>query len=159
MRKITLYITHPKLIWYDFIWKMKSIRFKFITWLKLLIYKYEYKKYFNEYINAWKTDKMVKLTNFNPVLTVQRAIETVYSGTRIYPNYLALQIRAIAVETQEDTNKVSLYLRNPGILIGKGGKDIDRLTDLLTKLFNKPTTISITEMKHDINDWKMEDYE
>lgn len=158
MKNLSIYIKHPKCIWIDLKWLYKSYLFKFITFIKLSLYKYEYNKYFNEYVNAWRTDEIVCLTNFNPVVIVQRTLEEYFKGKHIFPVYLQLQIHGIVVETQNvDKNIVTIYLRHPGLMIGSAGVHINNVSDMLTKRYGKKTEIKLVEMKSDINDWQIDE--
>lgn len=158
MKNLSIYIKHPNCIWIDLKWLCKSHLFKFITFIKLCLYKYEYNKYFNEYVNAWRTGEMVRLTNFNPVVIVQRTLEEYFKGKRIFPVYLQLQIHGIVVETQNvNKNIVTIYLRHPGLMIGSMGVHIDNVSQLLTERYGKKTEIKLVEMKSDINDWQVEE--
>jgi small subunit ribosomal protein S3 len=56
------------------------------------------------------------------------------------------------VETQDKNNiTVTIRLNRPGLLIGKAGKDIDAVRDMLESYFNKGTKINIVEVKNDVN--------
>jgi hypothetical protein len=157
MKNLSIYIKHPTCILDELKWKYRSYKFKFITSIKLRLYKYEYNKYFNEYVRAWRTNEMVYLTNYNPVIIVQRALEEYFKGN-IYPRYLEAQIHGIVVGTQDTSkNTVTIYLRLPGLIIGPYGAHIDDLEKILTEKFGKKTEIKLVEMKSDINDWQLEE--
>lgn len=66
--------------------------------------------------------------------------------------YYRLHIRGIQVDTQGDVITVKISLRRPGLLIGGRGKDIDAITEKLTKVFGVETKILIDEIKKDINE-------
>lgn len=156
MKNLSIYFKHPTCILDELKWMYRSYKFKFITSIKLWLYNYEHKMYFNEYINAWRTDEMVCLTNYNPVIIVQRVLEEYFKGN-IYPRHLEAQIHGIVVGTQDTSkNTVTIYLRCPGLIIGPYGAHIDDLEKMLTEKFGKKTEIKLVEMKSDINERKLD---
>ena len=63
-----------------------------------------------------------------------------------------MRIHGIDVETQDKNNiTVTIRLNRPGLLIGKAGKDIDAVRDMLERYFNKTTKINLVEVKNDVN--------
>lgn len=90
----------------------------------------------------------IKVGILSPVLIVTKMIEK-YFG---FQGYYMLRIHGIDVDTQgENEVVVAIKLARPGILIGRGGKDIEAIEDMLMKYFNKRTRISLTEVKKDVN--------
>lgn len=85
--------------------------------------------------------KSKKLAIYNPLKTVYLCIEKIYNQTNM------LQIHGICVDTQKD-----IFIRRPGILIGKGGSDIDKLKKEVSLIFEKEVMIDIIEIRHDINE-------
>jgi ribosomal protein S3 len=66
---------------------------------------------------------------------------------------MRLRIHNIIIDTQKkNVISVIFVLRRPGLLIGKGGKDIDNIKELLEKAFNKSVVVSINEVKNDVNE-------
>ena len=64
-------------------------------------------------------------------------------------------INSISVDTQSDEAvTVTITLNRPGLLIGKGGKDIDAVRERLSKLFGRETNIDIEEI-NDMNKEKI----
>lgn len=62
-------------------------------------------------------------------------------------------IMGIWVDTQDtEVNKVDVYIKRPGLLIGKGGKDIEYIERKLSEIFCKKTVLNITEIKKDVNE-------
>lgn len=90
----------------------------------------------------------MKIGVFSPVLVVTKTLEK-YFG---FEGYNRLRINAVDVDTQKkDQIDVSIKLHRPGLLIGRGGKDIDTVSELLSNNFGKMTKIHIVEVKDDIN--------
>ena len=54
------------------------------------------------------------------------------------------------IEIERDSAKVKVFLHcsRPGIVIGKGGQEIERLNKELEKMFGKPFSISIIEVRN-----------
>ena len=89
--------------------------------------------------------KSKTLAIYSPLKTVYLCIEKVYNTANI------LQIHGINVDTQKDIIDIKIFTKRPGILIGRGGKDIDKLTKEISLMFDKKVMIDIIEIKHDIN--------
>jgi hypothetical protein len=87
---------------------------------------------------------------FNPVEAVNYVLKMHFNLTPI--SFYRLNIFGITVDTQDETVDVTISLKRPGLLIGKGGKDIKALENELRKVFNMPTTIHINEIKKDNNE-------
>ena len=69
-----------------------------------------------------------------------------------------LGIHGISVDTQSDEAvTATIALAHPGLLIGKGGKDIDAVRERLSELFGKETNIDIKEI-NDVNEEKILKY-
>lgn len=123
-----------------------SILNKFREW----IYNYD----INEFLNPKIADisyydcRNLRIGVFSPVLIVSKIIEKHFG---CYGYYL-LNIHAIVVDTQqEDQIVVTIQLHRPGLLIGKAGKDIDTIKQMLWVYFNKKVQINILELKEDVN--------
>ena len=118
---------------------------------------------FNKELNNW-TNKViydsystVKLIKSSPNNWVFSPVEAVYYVLKLYfvnriNDYYRLGIFGIDVDTQDETIDVTIRLKRPGLLIGKGGQDIDIITKELKRVFNMPTTIHIVEVKKDNNE-------
>lgn len=54
------------------------------------------------------------------------------------------------IEIERDNNKIRLHIHcaKPGVVIGKGGAEIEKLKELCTKITNKPVIINIVEVKN-----------
>ena len=148
MNKIKLYlIDYPVAYFKDACHKVRMyILNKFREW----IYKYEFNKMLNAKIAdvSYYSFSDLRIGVFCPVLIVSKIIEK-YFGC--YGYYL-LNIHGIDVDTQQKEKiVVTIKLNRPGLLIGKAGKDIDNIKDLLTSYFNKQVQIDIVEVKNDVN--------
>ena len=90
----------------------------------------------------------MKIGVFSPVLVVTKTLEQ-YFG---FEGYHRLRIHAVDVDTQQnDQIDVTIKLHRPGLLIGRGGVDIDAVTHLIAINFGKTVKIHIVEVKNDIN--------
>lgn len=89
--------------------------------------------------------KSKTLAIYSPLKTVYLCIEKVYNTANI------LQIHGINVDTQKDIIDIKIFTKRTGILIGRGGRDIDKLTKEISLMFDKKVMIDIIEIKHDIN--------
>lgn len=85
---------------------------------------------------------------FSPVLVTTKTLEQHFG----FEGYNRLKIHGVDVDTQQkDWIDVTIRLHRPGLLIGRGGKDIDAVCELLSNNFGKTTKIHIVEVKDDIN--------
>ena len=148
MNKIKLYLVdYPVEYFKSACHKVRmSILNKFREW----IYNYD----INEFLNPKIADisyydcRNLRIGVFSPVLIVSKIIEKHFG---CYGYYL-LNIHAIVVDTQqEDQIVVTIQLHRPGLLIGKAGKDIDTIKQMLWVYFNKKVQINILELKEDVN--------
>lgn len=97
----------------------------------------------------------MKIGVYSPVLIVTKTLEH-YFG---FSSYFRLEIHGIDVDTQKRDEEtmlveqidVTIRLHRPGLLIGRGGKDIDAVGELLSNNFGKTVKIHIVEVKGDIN--------
>lgn len=123
--------------------------------LKLHIYRWEYDNYENEYANPASHDVMVGYSIYNPVHTVMREIETMFTERQYYnPGWLMCKIHGVDVNTQfKDHIEMTIRLRRPGIIIGKGGEFIDELNRRLTAKFGKNVHANLFDVKNDINEF------
>lgn len=95
------------------------------------------------------TDRNPNYWIFSPVEAVENVLKLHFIDSR---RYYRLHIQGIQVDTQGDVITVKISLRRPGLLIGGRGKDIDAVTEKLTKVFGVKTQILIYEIKKDINE-------
>lgn len=115
---------------------------------------------FNKELNNW-TNKViydsydaVKLIKSNPNYWVFSPVEAVQYVLHLHfqDAFFKMGIFGIVIDTQNETIDVTIHLKRPGFLIGKGGQDIDIITKELKRVFNMPTTIHIIEIKKDNNE-------
>ena len=115
---------------------------------------------FNKELNKW-TNKViydsygaVKLIKSNPNNWVFSPVEAVQYVLHLHfqDTFVKMGIFGIDIDTQDETIDVTIRLKRPGYLIGKGGQDIDTITKELKRVFNMPTTIHIVEVKKDNNE-------
>lgn len=115
---------------------------------------------FNKELNNW-TNKVnydsygaVKLIDLNPNYWVFSPVEAVQYALHLHfqDTFFKMGIFGIVIDTQNETIDVTIHLKRPGLLIGKGGQDIDIVTKELKRVFNMPTTIHIIEIKKDNNE-------
>lgn len=76
---------------------------------------------------------------------VRRAIGFYFDEHDIYRS--VLEITDIQSKFKSNEIIITITLGRPGLLIGKGGKDIDKLTKYLTRRFDKEVQIKIIESK------------
>lgn len=114
------------------------------------IYNYEFNEVLNHkmseyYEYANRADSNIGL--LSPMTVVSKMMEKYFGFDR----YLMLRIHGIDVDTQnEEQITVTIRLDRPGLLIGKAGKDINALEEMLGKYFNMKTEIVIGEVR-DVN--------
>lgn len=149
MNKIKLYlIDYPMEYIKDFIYK---IRMRILDIYRQRIHNYE----FNDFLNHKICDPIdgtpvsdLSIGVLSPILVVTKVMENHFGFKRFY----RLNIHGIYVDTQKEDNIiVTVYLRCPGLLIGKAGYDIDSIEEKLSQYFGKNVTIEISAVKNDIN--------
>lgn len=62
-----------------------------------------------------------------------------------YDGFIRLQITNIQVEIKEKLIIITVTLERPGLLIGKGGKDIDAISKRINEWLDKSVKIEIKE--------------
>ncbi len=98
-------------------------------------------------INNWDSRWFVKKKDFADALVEDYKIRKI----------LTKKLKAAGVpkiEIERDNSKVRLHIHcaKPGIVIGKGGAEIDKLKVFCEKLIGKPVVINIVEVKNsDVN--------
>lgn len=78
-------------------------------------------KYFQNLFNPFKRNKDVSTFIFYYFMDV--------NGEGSFKSLDSLQIIDITSRKEDNTLVVKIKLRRPGLLIGKGGRDIDKLTE------------------------------
>ena len=56
-------------------------------------------------------------------------------------------VSRIEIERTADNSRVVIHTARPGVVIGKKGEDIDRMTEEITKMMKIPVTLSIQEIR------------
>ena len=127
-------------------------RMGILDWFRKKIYNYE----INEALNYKLSDIYYGYTVSDLRVGVLWPAMIVYKILEKHFGFLGvckMRIHGIDVNTQDaNTIAVTIKLNKPGCLIGKGGKDIDAVRDMLERYFNKATKIDIVEVKNDVND-------
>lgn len=126
-------------------------RMGMLDWFRKKIYNYE----INEVLNGKLSDPYwgytvsdLRVGVLSPVMIVYKMLEKYFGFRGVY----LMRIHGIDVDTQdENTITVTIRLNRPGLLIGRGGKDIDAVRDMLERYFNKKTRIDIVEVRNDVN--------
>ena len=142
IEKIKSYIKHT----------CHKIHIKILDLFRKQIYKYEFGKVLN--LKVCHPTSGISISDlpvgiFCPVMVVSKMLEH-YFG---FYGYLRLNIHGITVDTQnEDIIDVTIKIHRPGLLIGKGGKDINAVEKLLSDYFCKQVIIHIDEVRRDINE-------
>lgn len=99
----------------------------------------------NEYDEVYVNEpfKGCKYSLFSPIECIYLAFNEIY-----YCSLQRFNIQGITMDYSNDNFiKVNITTERPGLIIGKGGKDIDNLTEKLTKCFGKKVEINLIEMK------------
>ena len=127
----------------------RKIRKYFLNKCRDYIYDYEMNEvlgvtlreaYFGEYL----INPDLKVGVLCPEMIVHKMLEK-YFG---FEKYLMLRIHGIDVDTKdEDKVTITIKLNRPGLLIGKAGKTLTAVKDMLGKYFEMPTDIRIIEVK------------
>ena len=147
---LKVYLRHPKYVVKDIRFYTKKYKEDYEFWLRKKIlnsflngesctytYKtrHEYKPFNNAMLFPCSTVSMVLLEHFKRI------------------DWLG--IHSISVDTQSDKAvTATIALSRPGLLIGKGGKDINAVMERLSELFGKETNVDIKEI-NDVNKEKI----
>lgn len=152
MNTFTIYLKQPRYIIEDIKCWQHRVYMRFLNWCRNRIYDYEFNKVLSHKITeptygTYVSDAHIGI--FSPLLVVTKTLDH-YFG---FEGYMRLRIHNIVIDTQKkNVISVIFVLRRPGLLIGKGGKDIDNIKTLLEKAFNKSVVVSINEVKNDVNE-------
>lgn len=126
-------------------------RMGILDWFRKKIYNYEIKETLNGKLSDpyWGYPVSdLRVGVLCPVMIVYKMLEKYFGFRGVY----LIRIHGIDVDTQ-DANTITVTIRanRPGLLIGRGGKDIDAIADMLMRYFNKKTRIDIVEVRNDVN--------
>lgn len=79
---------------------------------------------------------------------VINSVECVYFALlQVYKRLSVIRLQGITVTHNNDDIQVNIYTQRPGLVIGRGGRDIDELNLILKKYFNKPVKVNLIEIK------------
>ncbi|MDO4478877.1 MAG: 30S ribosomal protein S3 [Lachnospiraceae bacterium] len=93
-------------------------------------------------IKDWDSKWYAENKNFAEYLVEDNKIRT-YLKKRLY----STGVSKIEIERASDRVKITIWTAKPGLVIGKGGKDIEELKKDLTKLVNRKLIVDIKEIK------------
>ena len=98
-------------------------------------------------IKDWDSRWFVKDNEFGDTLVSDYKLRR-YLKSTLY----AAGIPKIEIERDASKVRVHIHCAKPGIVIGKGGADIEKLRETCEKMVGKPTSINIIEVKNpDLN--------
>ena len=98
-------------------------------------------------IKDWDSRWFVKDSEFGDTLVSDYNLRR-YLKTTLY----AAGVPKIEIERDASKVRVHIHCAKPGIVIGKGGADIEELRKTCEKMVGKPTTINIVEVRQpDLN--------
>lgn len=154
---IKTYVKHPHLIINTFLDVINKVKEKRFLKNKFAAYDYEEKNYYDVIVKSnyeiYVPQNKYKYSIYNPMIVVWHELERMFDNGTGVAIIRRMGIMGINIDTQnEDLLTVSIFLKRPGLLIGKRGSNIDRLESRLTFLFNRETKIKINEIRKDINE-------
>ena len=98
-------------------------------------------------IKDWDSRWFVKDSEFGDTLVSDYKLRR-YLKKTLY----AAGVPKIEIERDASKVRVHIHCAKPGIVIGKGGADIEKLRETCEKMVGKPTTINIVEVRQpDLN--------
>ncbi len=98
-------------------------------------------------IKDWDSRWFVKDSEFGDTLVSDYKLRR-YLKSTLY----AAGVPKIEIERDASKVRVHIHCAKPGIVIGKGGADIEKLRETCEKMVGKPTSINIIEVKNpDLN--------
>ena len=147
---INVYFRHPKCIKYDIKFYIRKCKCDFMFWLRRKLIRNILDSEICSYqCNVFNGFKPFKSSILFPCSVVSMVLAEYFQRVDL------LGIHSISVDTQSDeVVTVTITLARPGLLIGKGGKDIDAVRERLSELFGKETNIDIKEIS-DVNEEKI----
>ncbi len=88
--------------------------------------------------SLWYSDGKDYLDKLHEDLKLRRFIKKEYGNAAI---------KDIVIERIADTITINIYTARPGVIIGRGGKELQSLRDKINKMINKEVAIEIKEVK------------
>ena len=150
---LKVYLRHPKYVVKDIRFYTKKYKENYEFWLR--------KKILNSFLNSESCTYTYKTRHeykpFNKAMLFPCSIVSMVLLEH-FKRIDWLGIHGISVDTQSDEAvTATIALAHPGLLIGKGGKDINAVMKRLSELFGKETNIDIKEI-NDVNEEKILKY-
>ena len=149
MNKVKLYLIDYPIECVLSAWN--KIKMDFLDMLRKYIRKQEFKRLLDSKISDPNYGTAISTSPvgiYSPVNIVFKILEQHFGFEGCY----RLHIHGIDVDTQQaDLIEVAIRLYRPGLLIGKAGKDIYAVEELLSDYFCKRVKIQIVEVKSDVN--------
>ena len=138
------YLRHPKCIVPDMKFYTKKYKEKYEFWLRKKLLK----RILESDICSYTYETRHQYKHFNRAMLFPCSIVSMVLAEH-FQRVDLLGIHSISVDTQSDEAvTATIVLARPGLLIGKGGKDIDVVRERLSELFGKETNIDIKEIKN-----------
>ncbi len=98
-------------------------------------------------IKDWTSRWFVKDSEFGDTLVQDHKLRTYLKDT-LY----AAGVPKIEIERDASRVRVNIHCAKPGIVIGKGGAEIEKLRQTCEKMLGKPTLVNIVEVRNpDVN--------
>ena len=94
-------------------------------------------------INNWDSRWFVKKKDFADALVEDYKIRKV-----LFKKLKAAGVPKIEIERDSTKVRINVHCAKPGIVIGKGGTEIEKLKVFCEKLINKPVVLNIIEIKN-----------
>ncbi len=88
--------------------------------------------------SLWYSDGKDYLDKLHEDLKLRRFIKKEYGNAAI---------KDIVIERIADTITINIYTARPGVIIGRGGKELQSLREKINKMINKEVAIEIKEVK------------
>ena len=88
--------------------------------------------------SLWYSDGKDYLEKLHEDLKLRRFIKKEYGNAAI---------KDIVIERIADTITINIYTARPGVIIGRGGKELQALREKINKMINKEVAIEIKEVK------------
>lgn len=148
---LKVYLRNPKYVVKDIRFYTKKYKEDYEFWFR--------KKILNSFLNSesctYTYNTRHKYKPFKRAMLFPCSVVSIVL-TEYFQRVDWLGIHSISVDTQSDEAvTVTITLARPGLLIGKGGKDIDAVRERLSELFGKETNIDIKEI-NDVNEKKIQ---
>lgn len=154
---IKTYMRHPRLIIDTILDAIDDAKQKRFLKNKFAAYEYEKRNYYDVIVKSsyeyYVPKDKYKHSIYNPMIVVWHELEKMFDNGKGYSIIRRMGIMGIDIDTQnENFVTVTITLKRPGMLIGKGGSNINELESQLSYLFNRETKVKINEVKRDINE-------